>query len=127
MQSHTRAATLAAALLAAAWTAAPATAARAQDSTAAAAARPLDDTTVAAILDAANTWDMEAGQLGQRRGSTKAVRAFARMMIRDHQQIRQQGRTLVKRLGIRPTPSADSSRTTGSLETPLVLVIGILT
>jgi putative membrane protein len=70
----------------------------------AAAAQALDDPTIVAIFDAANTADIETGKLAVTRGSTKAVRDFGAMLARDHAQVRQQGRDLAKRLGVTPTP-----------------------
>lgn len=63
-----------------------------------AASSGLDDPTIAAIFDAANTWDMETGALAARKGSTAAVRDFGKMLVRDHRAVRQQGRDLVARL-----------------------------
>lgn len=71
---------------------------------AAPAARALDDPTIVAIFDAANTADIETGQLAAKRGSTKAVRELAAMFARDHEMVRQQGRDLAKKLGVTPTP-----------------------
>lgn len=39
-----------------------------------------------------------------RRAITKDVRAFARMMVRDHKAVRQLGRDLAKKLNVTPTP-----------------------
>jgi putative membrane protein len=78
-------------------------------STAQAQGKALDDPTIVAIFDAANTWDMETGALGAARGTTKEVRDFGRMMVRDHRAVRQQGRDLAKRLGVTPTAPADTS------------------
>src|SRR5215203_154403 len=72
--------------------------------TAAAQAAKLDDPTIIAIFDAANTWDMETGALAAKKGSAREVREFGAMLQRDHQTVRQQGRDLVKKLGIHPTP-----------------------
>lgn len=80
--------------------------ARAQ-ATPAAAAQPaaaLDDPTIVAIFDAANTWDVETGQLALQKSRNKDVRAFAQMMVRDHRAVRQQGRDLAARLKVTPTP-----------------------
>jgi len=85
----------------AAATPAPATAEPAQPA--------LDDPTIVAIFDAANTADIETGQLAAKRGTTKAVRDFGAMLARDHQAVRQQGRDLAKRLGVTPTPPADDA------------------
>lgn len=68
------------------------------------AAAKLDDPTIVAIFDAANTWDMETSALGAKKGTTKEVRDFGSMMVRDHRSLRQQGRDLAKRLGVTPTP-----------------------
>lgn len=67
----------------------------------------LDDPTIIAIFDAANTWDMETGALAVRKGTTKDVRDFGAMLVRDHRAVRQQGRDLVKKLGVHPTPPKD--------------------
>lgn len=67
----------------------------------------LDDPTIIAIFDDANTWDMETGAIAARKGSSKEVREFGAMLARDHEVVRQQGRDLVKKLGVRPTPPAD--------------------
>ena len=50
---------------------------------------------------------METGAIARRKGSTKEVRDFGAMLARDHQVVRRQGRDLVKKLGVRPTPPAD--------------------
>jgi len=42
-----------------------------------------------------------------KKGSTKEVRDLAAMFVRDHQSVRQQGRDLVKKLGVTPTPPKD--------------------
>lgn len=75
-------------------------------STAAQAAK-LDDPTIIAIFDAANTWDMETGALAVKKGTTKEVRDFGAMLERDHNAVRQQGRDLAKKLGVHPTPPKD--------------------
>jgi putative membrane protein len=74
-----------------------------------AVAPPLDDPTIVAIFDAANSADIETGQLAAERGSSKAVREFGAMLARDHKAVRQQGRDLAKRLGVTPTPPADDA------------------
>lgn len=71
------------------------------------AARTLDDPTIVAIFDAANTWDVETGELAAKKGTTEEVRAFGRMLARDHRQVRQQGRDLAAKLGVHPTPPQD--------------------
>jgi putative membrane protein len=67
----------------------------------------LDDPTIVAIFDAANTSDIETGELGAKKGSTKEIRDFGAMLARDHKNVRQQGRDLAKKLGVTPTPPKD--------------------
>ena len=67
----------------------------------------LNDPTIVAIFDAANTWDIETGNLAVKKGSTKEVRDFGAMLARDHKMVRQQGRDLAKKLNVTPTPPAD--------------------
>ena len=67
----------------------------------------LDDATIVAIFDAANTADIETGELAVKMGSTKTIRDFGAMLARDHKAVRQQGRDLAKKLGVTPTPPKD--------------------
>src|SRR5687767_15981996 len=67
-------------------------------------AAELDDPTIVAIFDAANTADIETGTLAAERGASKEVRDFGAMLVRDHKQVRQQGRDLAKKLAVTPTP-----------------------
>lgn len=67
----------------------------------------LDDPTIVAIFDAANTYDMETGSLAVSKGHSKAVRNFGAMLVRDHRNVRQQGRDLAKSLKVTPTPPRD--------------------
>ena len=60
----------------------------------------LDDPTIVAIFDAANTYDVEAGAL--------AVRDLAQQFVNDHKAVRQQGRDLAKKLGVTPTPPKEN-------------------
>jgi putative membrane protein len=66
----------------------------------------LDDATIVAIFDNANTVDIETGKLAAQRGHSKEVREFGAMLARDHEMVRQQGRDLAKKLGVTPTPPA---------------------
>jgi putative membrane protein len=54
-----------------------------------ASAPKLDDPTIVAIFDAANTYDMETGSLAVSKGHSKAVRDFGAMLVRDHRNVRQ--------------------------------------
>ena len=67
----------------------------------------LDDPTIVAIFDAANTWDLETGALARKKGTTKEIREFGAMLAHDHGMVRQQGRDLAKKLGVTPTPPKD--------------------
>ncbi len=66
----------------------------------------LDDPTIVAIFDNANTADIETGKLASERGHSNEVRQFGAMLARDHAMVRQQGRDLAKKLGVTPTPPA---------------------
>jgi putative membrane protein len=68
---------------------------------------PLDDPTIVAIFDGANTFDIETGELALKRSHTAAVRDLATQFIHDHSAVRQQGRDLAKKLGVTPTPPAE--------------------
>lgn len=68
----------------------------------------IDDATIVAIFDAANTFDVETGTLGSTKGSSAAVRAVGVSLVRDHMNVRQQGRDLAKKLGVTPTPPAEN-------------------
>jgi putative membrane protein len=69
----------------------------------------LDDATIVAIFDAANTADIETGELAAKKGSTKEIRDFGAMLARDHKAVRQQGRDLAAKLHVTPTPPSDQS------------------
>lgn len=69
----------------------------------------LDDATIVAIFDAANTADIETGALAARRGQSKEVREFGAMLADVHTLVRQQGRDLASKLGVTPTPPADDA------------------
>jgi putative membrane protein len=71
------------------------------------AASKLDDPTIVAIFDAANTYDMETGSLAVSKGHSRAVRDFGAMLVRDHRNVRAQGRKLAKSLHVTPTPPRD--------------------
>ena len=68
----------------------------------------LDDPTIVAIFDAANTADIETGKLAVERGQSKEVRDFGAMLARDHAQVRQLGRDLAGKLAVTPTPPKDN-------------------
>lgn len=72
--------------------------------TAPASTADLNDPTIVAIFDGANTADIETGELAAKKGTTKEIRDFGAMLARDHKAVRQQGRDLAKKLGVSPTP-----------------------
>jgi putative membrane protein len=76
-------------------------------STIQAQSQKLDDPTIVAIFDAANTADMETGALAEKRAASQEVRDFGAMLVRDHRMVRQQGRDLAAKLGVTPTPPKD--------------------
>jgi putative membrane protein len=72
------------------------------------AAVALDDATIVAIFDEANTADIETGELGAKKGTTKAIRDFGAMLVRDHKAVRTKGRDLAKKLSVTPRPPKDN-------------------
>ena len=69
--------------------------------------KALDDATIVAIFDAANTYDIEAGALAEKKAKSHDVHEFGEMIQRDHKAVRQQGRDLAASLKVTPTPPAD--------------------
>ncbi len=69
----------------------------------------LNDSNIFYVLDAANMGDSAKGALASTKGTSAEVRAFAKMMVRDHHTLRQQGQDLSKRLAIQPTPPTGDS------------------
>lgn len=67
-------------------------------------AAALDDPTIVAIFDAANTWDIETSQVALKKSHNKDVRRFATMMVNDHKAVRKMGRDLARALKVTPTP-----------------------
>ena len=111
-QMHSKFVTVASALFAVAVAAQPALAQAKQEGKAA-----LNDPTIVAIFDAANTFDMETGALAAKKGTTKDVRDFGAMLADVHMKVRQQGRDLAKKLGVTPTPPSDFALTKQHEET----------
>ena len=76
----------------------------------------LNDPTIVAIFDAANTYDIETGSLARTRAHSKDVREFGEMLVRDHRNVRQQGRDLAASLKVTPTPPKDFALATAHVE-----------
>jgi putative membrane protein len=70
-------------------------------------AAKLDDPTIVAIFDAANTYDIEAGALAEKKAKSHDVHEFAEMLQRDHRAVRKQGRDLAASLKVTPTPPSN--------------------
>jgi len=102
--------------LAAALLAAPSAAQSAGATRPASGKSGLDDATIVAIFDAANTADIETGRLAAERGHDAKVRDFGAMIARDHQNVRQQGRDLASRLHVTPTPPKPDAGTKAHAE-----------
>jgi len=75
----------------------------------AAAGSALDDATILAIFDQANSVDISTGRLGAKYGNSKEVRELGRMVASDHVTVQQMGRDLAKKLGVLPTPPDNDS------------------
>jgi putative membrane protein len=71
------------------------------------AAAKLDDATILAIFDQANSVDIWAGRLGVQKGKSAEVRALGKMVATDHEAVQQMGRDLAKKMGVIPTPPAN--------------------
>lgn len=67
----------------------------------------IDDPSIVAIFDAANSWDIETGELAASKGAAKEVRDLGKQLAHDHTTVRRQGRDLAKKLGVRPTRPKD--------------------
>jgi putative membrane protein len=85
------------------------TLAQARSKSAPASHPALDDPTIVAIFDAANSADIETGHLAATRGQSAEVREFGKMLERDHTMVRKMGRDLAAKLGVTPTPPADDA------------------
>jgi putative membrane protein len=68
------------------------------------AAPPLDDATIFAIFDQANSADISTGRLGAKNAHSPDVRRLAVMVVTDHQAVQQMARDLAKKLDVFATP-----------------------
>lgn len=64
----------------------------------------LDDATILAIFDQANTADLWVGRLAVKQGQSEDVQMLGKMVAVDHVAVQQMGRDLATKLGIIPTP-----------------------
>src|SRR5262245_4836599 len=67
----------------------------------------LDDATIVAILEQANSADVATGSLGAERAQTKGVKDYGTMLSQVHTIVNQKTRELAKKLGVTPTPPKD--------------------
>jgi putative membrane protein len=75
-------------------------------------AAPPNDAQIAHIAYTAGELDREAGEQALAKSRNKAVRFFARTMVRDHGTVNQQALALVKKLGVTPEANATSEALT---------------
>lgn len=68
----------------------------------------MTDADIAAIVVAANTIDVQNGELALAKSSNGEVRKFAQQMVTDHNAVNRAAVELVTRLGVTPTESATS-------------------
>jgi putative membrane protein len=67
----------------------------------------LDDATIVAIFDNANTADIQTAGLGAQKASDPAIRELAKNFVHDHTKVRQMARDLAAKLKVTPTPPKD--------------------
>jgi len=67
-----------------------------------------NDAQIAAIVVAANSVDVSAGKLAERKSHNKEVRKFAKQMVVDHSAVNKQASALVKKLNVTPEPNDTS-------------------
>lgn len=65
------------------------------------------DANIVALLDEANMADSSAGAIAATKGTSSAVRDFAKRMERDHHTLRAQGQALAKKLNVTPAAPSD--------------------
>lgn len=87
----------------------------------AAAGTRLDDATIFAIFDQANTVDIWIGRLGAKYGHSDDVRMLGKMAADDHETVQQMGRELAKKLNVTPTPPANDASAKRHAETVALL------
>jgi putative membrane protein len=67
----------------------------------------LTDANIVALLDEANAADSAAGAYAVTKAASPDVKAFAKLMMREHHALRAQGQQLAQRLNVTPEPPAD--------------------
>lgn len=77
---------------------------------------PVTDPQIAAIVVAANTVDIKAGELAQSKTTNPKIRQFADTMVRDHTAVNRAAVELVTKLGVTPEENETSRSLTSSGE-----------
>jgi putative membrane protein len=72
----------------------------------------IGDAEIFGTLDALSAGEIEAARLASSKGSTREVRDYAAMLVRDHQAARKAGSDLAQHLGITPAAPTDNSLAT---------------
>jgi putative membrane protein len=67
-----------------------------------------NDAQIAGIVVTANTVDINAGKLAEKKSKNKDVKAFAKQMVTDHTGVNKQATALVKKLKVKPEDSDTS-------------------
>ena len=81
----------------------------------------LDDATIFAIFDQANSAEIGNGRLGYKHGHAPEVRAHAKMVASDHEAVQQMARDLAKKLNIVPSPPDNDTSLAQQAETAEML------
>jgi putative membrane protein len=77
---------------------------------------PVTDPQIAAIVVAANTVDIKAGELAQSKTTNPKIKQFADTMVRDHTAVNKAAVELVTKLGVTPEENETSQSLTSSGE-----------
>jgi putative membrane protein len=77
---------------------------------------PVTDSQIAAIVVAANTVDIKAGELAQSKTTNPKIKQFADTMVRDHTAVNKAAVELVTKLGVTPEENETSRSLTSSGE-----------
>lgn len=81
----------------------------------------LDDATIFAIFDQANSAEIGNGRLAYKHGHAQEVRAHARMVASDHEAVQQMARDLARKLNIVPSPPDNDTSLERQAETAAML------
>jgi putative membrane protein len=71
---------------------------------------PMTDEQIAALLDAANTTEIDEGKVAQTKAKNAEVKAFAKMMVQHHGDAKTKQTKLVQKLAVTPAESDKSKQ-----------------